>query len=344
MLALRVLTGRWGRGRNRHLFACFVDFRKAFDMVPREKLWTRLEELGVGDRMLQSVRSMYSNVRCRVRGAGWVSEESFESSRGVKQGCPLSPLLFGLYIDGLEDVIGGTADNPELSGVEVPFLAFADDVVLLSTSAAGLQKKLGLLEEFSKESGLPVNLQKTEVVVFGGQFAVQKVRNEFQYAGERVAIAQSYRYLGVQFHCNGNFREGVQVLAAAGRKAAFALEQRCAELGARRIRTRVGLFDVLVGPILQYGAEVWGPGYGPRWGWNGDGDCVEKVHRAFLRGLLRVKKSTLSKAVLGEFGRFPLVLPRWEQIFRFVNRTANLPQDRLARLALEESRRMWADG
>lgn len=79
---------------------------------------------------------------------------------------------------------------------------------------------------------------------------------------------------------------------------------------------------------------------GVEWGWR----LCRKVHRAFLRGLLRVKRTTLSKAVLGEFGRFPVVVRRWEQTFRFVNRTLGLPEDRLARLALEESKAMWAAG
>ncbi|GAQ86738.1 Reverse transcriptase-related protein [Klebsormidium nitens] len=342
LLALRVLIERWGRGRDRHLFACFVDFKKAFDLVPRQKLWRRLKELGVGEEMLQSVQSMYTDVRCRVRGEGWISEESFKSSWGVKQGCPLSPLLFGLYIDGLEESMRGEED-PTLKGVRFPLLAFADDVLLLSRNPEGdLQRKLRLLEKFSKESGLSVNLQKTQIVVFGGRFSSQKGKHDFEYGEELVEIVQSYRYLGVQFNCNGKFTEAVQHLVEAGRKASFAMERRCAELGLRRASTRVGLFDVLVSPILGNGAEVWGPGYGPEWGWNGDGDGPEKVHRAFLRGLLKVRKSSLSKAVLGEFGRFPLVIRRWAQVFKFVNRTASLAENRLARLAFEESKEMWA--
>lgn len=212
-------------------------------------------------------------------------------------------------------------------------MAFADDVLLLSTDPEGLQQKLEVLERFSAKSGLSVNLQKTQTVVFGGHFGCRKGKHDFRYGGEQVEIVKSYRYFGVQFNCNGNFKEAVQHLAEAGRAKGdiSAMEQRGAELGLQKASTRANLFDVLVRPVLGYGAEVWGPGCGPEWGWNGDGDGPEKVHRAFLRGLLRVRKSTLSKAVLGEFGRFPLLLTRWAQVFKFVNRTASLPQDRLAR-------------
>jgi hypothetical protein len=60
------------------------------------------------------------------------------------------------------------------------------------------------------------------------------------------------------------------------------------------------------------------------------GTNPEKVRRSFLQGLLKVRKSTLSKAVLGEFGRFPLIVDCWAQVFKFVNRTARLLEDRLA--------------
>lgn len=133
-------------------------------------------------------------------------------------------------------------------------------------------------------------------------------------------------------------------MAAAGRKAAFAMEQRCSESGVQSLSARVRMFDVLVKTILGYGAKVWGRGYGPKWGWNGDGDQTEKVHRVFLRGLLRARKSTHLKTVQGEFDRFRLVVKWWDHIFKFTKQAESLPCDRLARLAFEESKDLWAAG
>ena len=69
---------------------------------------------------------------------------------GVKQGCPLSPTLFGLYVDGLEKHLLETADTdaPTPRGVVVPLLLYADDLILMSTTAAGLQKQLDALTSF----------------------------------------------------------------------------------------------------------------------------------------------------------------------------------------------------
>ena len=59
---------------------------------------------------------------------------------GVKQGCPLSPTLFALYVDGLQKHFLGTADIdvPTLMGVMLPLLLYADDLILMSESASGL--------------------------------------------------------------------------------------------------------------------------------------------------------------------------------------------------------------
>jgi hypothetical protein len=114
----------------------------------------------------------------------------------------LSPLLFSLYVDPLEeelwtedatDDIDG--DFLSLAGVPVPCLLFADDLVLLSSTRAGLQAMLGTLERFSRRTGLTVNRDKTKVVVFGAQ--LQKAMRERAFYIDRGAIetVESYRYL-----------------------------------------------------------------------------------------------------------------------------------------------------
>ena len=81
-----------------------MDFRKAFDTIPHACLIKRLQELGYDLEVIWAVVALYERVTSQVRiGTSWTTE--IMSTIGVKQGCPLSPTLFGLYIDELETTI-----------------------------------------------------------------------------------------------------------------------------------------------------------------------------------------------------------------------------------------------
>ena len=127
------------QGKRGKLHCCFVDFRKAFDTVPRAVLWQVLEELGVCGRILDIIKPLCAHDSAAVRSSQGTSA-IFRCLMGVKQGCPLSPTLFGLCVQELEKHLLATADidAPQLMGVMVPLLLYAGD--LMSETASGLQK------------------------------------------------------------------------------------------------------------------------------------------------------------------------------------------------------------
>ena len=84
--------------KDKVVYAAFVDLEKAYDSVSRSKLWVALKDYGVKGKLLAAVQSLYVEGRARVRVAG---KEScpFQVWKGVRQGCPLSPWLFNIFID-----------------------------------------------------------------------------------------------------------------------------------------------------------------------------------------------------------------------------------------------------
>ena len=176
---------------------------------------------------------------------------------GVKQGCPLSPTLFGLYVDGLEKHLLETADidAPTLMGVMVPLLLYADDLILMSESASGLQKQLDALASFCEQHQLTVNLSKTKVVVFE---TCQSDVCDFVLSGAVVDRVESYKSLGFVVHATMELTFGANALVATAKKALFAVRRRCALLGIQDTALQCKLFDTLVLPILSYGCEAWG--------------------------------------------------------------------------------------
>ena len=154
------------------MYTYFLDLKGAYDRVPKPLLWQALQRLGVHGPMLAAVQSLYkdSGLTININGR---SGKTVQSHTGVKQGCPLSPTLFGLYIDGMHRFLmsSGPIDVPVLSsGVQVPDLAYADDVTLMASSPQGLQQLLDLVCEFCALVGMIVSVAKTKVMLFNIAF------------------------------------------------------------------------------------------------------------------------------------------------------------------------------
>lgn len=104
-------------------------------------MWERLASLGIGGHMLRSIKNMYDGVKAKVKLTPGELTDEFEVFSGVKQGCPLSPTIFGLFIDRFEEVL--KRQHPDIGAllgtVRVSLLTYADDIVLIATSEKDLQ-------------------------------------------------------------------------------------------------------------------------------------------------------------------------------------------------------------
>lgn len=134
----RILEGAWEFAQPVHM--CFVDLEKAFDRVPRGILWGVLREYGVSDSLIRAVRSLYDRCRSLVRIAGSKSN-SFPVRVGLRQGCPLSPILFITFMDRISRRSLGV-EGVRFGDLRIKSLLFADDVVLLASSGRDLQLSL----------------------------------------------------------------------------------------------------------------------------------------------------------------------------------------------------------
>jgi hypothetical protein len=316
---------KFGRG---NLFCCFVDFSKAFDSVPRELLWARLRALEIPDDFIAAVQSYYESVQLRVKTEEGFSDP-FESEVGVKQGCPLSPTLFGLFIDHFADFIQGH----ETSGDKLPrVLFYADDLVLIGYTESELRHLLGLLEDFCSKVGMTVNRQKTEVVIFrpSAKSAAPHLSQPFTFNGHPLAVVEEYKYLGFVFHAwKSPLNHGLPILINSANGAANFLCSRCRALHLYDLPTIFQLFDMYVRPILLYASEMWLPylltqvrGASDSSRYDYFSSEIEKVHTRFLRGLLHLPTSTPIGPLLWEVGRLPILPAAQQQLAQFVHKIA----------------------
>ena len=283
---------------NAKLYCAFIDYEKAFDTIIRDALWFKLTDNGISSKLTRMLRSLYHKVLAAVKMQSDVSS-FFEIALGVKQGEPLSPLLFILFVNDIYsdltvvDELGGVA-GVSINQICFFLLLFADNMVIFSKDPMELQTLLEKLHVYSSEWGLRVNIRKTKICVFENR---RTQRNQtWSINGEPLETVDSFCYLGMKFHYNGNLEPAIKALSDQALKAAnqlLALFKRMSF----DVRTKLRLFDSLVSPILLYASEVWGIfGY----------DHIDKIHIKFCKNLLGVRAQTPNFAVYGDLGRFPL--------------------------------------
>ena len=262
--------------QGKKLYCVFIDFTKAFFYVVRNNLWYKLAKLGLRGKILNIVKSMYQTVKSRVKVFNRLGNE-FNCILGVRQGECLSPLLFSLYLNDIEEqFVHSNMDGLEVDMVKIFMLLYADDIVVFANTPEELQRGLNMLNEYCKRWKLTINVAKTKVLVFrkGGILP----RNiAFTYNGAPLGIVKSFKYLGIVFTVGGSFSEAQNTLAWQAQKAIFKLNKYLYKFTFISPRHKFELYDKFIRPILNYGSEVWG---------FAKANAIERVHMQFCKKVL----------------------------------------------------------
>lgn len=261
------------------LHAAFVDFRKAFDSVNRATLWRLLRARGVSHKLVELVEDLYSGCEARVSVGGHESEW-FPMGTGVRQGCPMSPTLFNVFMDFIARLVSSRCRQQGVRGFHVAFrisgqlveppsradeclallmLLYADDLALLADSQEGLEAAMGVLQGVAAEWGMAINYPKTKAVAFGLQGQPQPQPLQVP-GGEEVGYEQQFCYLGGVQEAGGSLDvELGRRLKAAGAHWHWIRSRVCKAPGVS-LNTRKALYKAFVVPTLLYGgAESWAP-------------------------------------------------------------------------------------
>ena len=92
--------------QGKQLYCAFIDFTKAFGYVVRDNLWVKLIKLGIRGKLLNTIMSMYNAVKSRVKYNNELSG-SYSCTLGVRQGESLSPFLFAMFLNYIENIFNG---------------------------------------------------------------------------------------------------------------------------------------------------------------------------------------------------------------------------------------------
>jgi hypothetical protein len=287
------------------LYVCYVDFKKAFDLVRREEILARAEQLGVHGAFLRALRQwlVHSDLCVSVHGR---QGEAFATHRGTKQGGRLSPLCFGLFVEQLHELIRMRVPGagPYVGSMRVPDILYADDVKLLASNPDHLQQLLDVLDLFCTLFDMQVNVspQKTCIVVYGPLGAAMR---EWHLGNMLVPVCDSYTDLGVLCTQQMGYAAGAEALAVAGRRAMHAALSMCRRGHLAQPAFKLRVFDAIVEPVLSYGCQVWGP-----WVWNLRDPlnvAAESVHIDFMRIMAGVGRRVKHQLLLHDFARYPIM-------------------------------------
>uniref|UniRef100_R4GAV9 Reverse transcriptase domain-containing protein n=1 Tax=Anolis carolinensis TaxID=28377 RepID=R4GAV9_ANOCA len=180
----------------KQLALLFIDAEKAFDKINWNYLKLLLKELDIGFKFKNSIEAIYRNQRATLIINGQETKKNIQIERGMRQGCPLFPLLFILIMETLVRVIN---DDKCLEGLKIrkhnfKLRVYADDVVcIIENPKDSITNWIDKIENFSKVAGFKLNKQKTKILTKN----VDRNTKESIQLKTGIRIENKGKYLGV---------------------------------------------------------------------------------------------------------------------------------------------------
>uniref|UniRef100_W5NKD0 Reverse transcriptase domain-containing protein n=1 Tax=Lepisosteus oculatus TaxID=7918 RepID=W5NKD0_LEPOC len=143
---------------HKQIAVVFIDIAKAFDSVSHDHIFQVLRQKELDNHIINLIEDSYQDCRTIIKTENQSSNEIFIKV-GVKQGDPLSPILFNLAMDPLINALEELGCGFKTAAGNISTLAFADDLVLLSDNWEGM-KNINILEDFCAQTGLMVQAKK----------------------------------------------------------------------------------------------------------------------------------------------------------------------------------------
>ena len=247
----------------------YLDFKKAFDSVPHERLLLKLEAHGLEGKLLNWIRAFLTG---RVQSV-FVNGESSNWSpvtSGIPQGSVLGPVLFLVYINDLP-----------LDVRKSKVALFADDTKLYNTVSTpaqinDLQDDLNNLHRWSERWQLPFNEDKCKVLHIGKR----NPEGNYHMQGKHLQSVKAEKDLGVTIDCQLKFHQHISSAVSKGYQLLGIMKRTFSKLDKTTLPI---LFKTLIRPHLEYGSVLWHSRF------KEDAKKIERVQRRATKLVREIK-------------------------------------------------------
>ena len=255
----------------------YLDFRKAFDTVPHQRLLTKLKSYGITGQIYEWVKSFLSGRTQKVKINSHFSSKT-EVTSGIPQGSILGPILFTIFINDLPDGIISTCK------------IFADDTKIYNSSknSKKIQEDILHLQKWSNKWNLYFNISKCKVMYIGSK--KDRSRDDYYMEQEndrrKIESCDQEKDLGVTFDEKLEFNKHIVSAIGKANQMLGLIKRTFTYLNKY---TFLKLYKSLVRPHLEYGNIIWHPLYKKQ------SASIEKVQRRATKLLKECKEMSYSQ-------------------------------------------------
>nr|CAD2196648.1 unnamed protein product [Meloidogyne enterolobii] len=225
----------------------YFDISKAFDSLPYERLFKKLEILGIRESLLELIKQMLTNRNYQVKVGNTLSN-AYTASSGVSQGSILSPLLFNLYFSDI---------NKLCFTENVKIKLYADDIkayqIYTKKDNLKLQSFINKFQEYCIANGLKLAIKKCQTLYLGNG----NDKNEYFIDGISIdSKNEVVRDLGILFSPSLKFSEHIEFIANKASKIMYNLLK---TLKTKNPKILIHMFNTYVRPGLEFASPIWNP-------------------------------------------------------------------------------------
>ena len=241
------------REYNRTAWHVFVDYRQAYDSVHRPSLWTILRHFNLPQKLIRLIKECYVSSRGRVKVGGELTDP-FDVESGLRQGCPLSCMLFNIALEWVMRRTPQSHDALALTnGLELDRLAYADDADLVGESYTGRDEQLNQFNIEGRRIGLEVSEPKTKAMKADRE---ERTEDFIDLGGFLLEEVDSFKYLGSIISRQSSMDEEIDARIAAASKCSWAVKSLLQSRVLSRT-TKVLVYVTTIRPVATYACECW---------------------------------------------------------------------------------------